>query len=204
MDKATLRSIGTMICDALAGIAAFETRKQLTKAIYETLKTNTAIRDAVAQEFGGPIKCRYAGCEEVEKEGVKHRKVLGYLWDFSFSRFAIPQAIGQEGSIPEPQRYEILLLVESELGRNDEICRDLLKLLEARTAIRCLIYKQPRVARREQLQSRFIRVLHNHAHFRPRADNWLFIGLSWAPGVVHADVYTLGGNASRLIHVHGI
>jgi hypothetical protein len=204
MDKATLESIGILIGDALAGIPASESRRELTTAIYETLKSKTAIRSTLAREFGGPIKCRYAGCEEIMKEGLKHRKVLGYLWDFSFSRFTIPQAIEQEGTIPEPNKYEILLLVESELGTSDEICRDLLKLLEARTAIRCLVYRQPSAAHMEQLHSRFIRVLHNHAYFRPRVDHWLFVGLSWAHEVVHTDVYTLGGKGSRLIHVHGV
>ena len=93
-------------------------------------------------------------------------------------------------------------MVESELGTAHEICRDLLKLLEARAAIRCLVYKQPKQQHQlEKLHSRMIRVLHNHAHFRPRSEAWLFIGLSWVPGHIDCDVFTLsdGGTKIRML-----
>ena len=201
MNKDDLKSLGILIRNALMRIPPPTGRKSLTKAIYETLKSHKAIRAALQQEFEGPIKCRYAGCPPVVKSGKKPRKVLGYLWDFSFTRFEIPQAIEQDGTVSGPNRYEILLVVESELGTSHEICRDLLKLLEARAAIRCLIYKQPTEQHRQRLHSRFIRVLHNHAHFNPRCEQWLFVGLSWVPGHIQGDAYTLAADGSRLIPV---
>jgi hypothetical protein len=145
--------------------------------------------------------CRYAGCPPVVKKGKKPRKVLGYLWDFSFSRFAIPQAIEQDGTVSPPNKYEILLVVESELGTCHEICRDLLKLLEARAAIRCLIYRQPTAQHRQRLHARMVRVLHNHAHFNPKTEQWLFIGLSWGLDTIRGEVYTLAADGSQLIPV---
>jgi hypothetical protein len=121
------------------------------------------------------------------------------LWDFSFSRGTILQAIEQRGhKLPSSDKFELLLVVESELGTDDEICRDLLKLLEARTTIRCLIYRQPRrLQGRQRLQSRMIRVMRNHAHFKPTSETWLFFGLTWGQGHIDCDVYTLnhGGTA---------
>ena len=197
-----LESLGILIRDALNKIPQFAGRRALTKDIYEILKSHAPIRTALKAQFGGPIKCRYAGCPAVVEKGKKPRKVLGYLWDFSFSRFAIPQAIEQDGQVQLSGKYEILLVVESELGTSHEICRDLLKLLEARAAIRCLIYKQPAERHRQRLHDRMIRVLHNHAHFNPDVEQWLFVGLLWSLGRVRAEAYTLAANGLQLIQLH--
>ena len=173
----------------------------MTKAIYATLKSHQPIRSVLKGQFGGPVKCRYAGCPDVVKKGKKPRKVLGYLWDFSFSRFAIPQAIEQDGTVTPPNKYEILLVVESELGTSHEICRDLLKLLEARAAIRCLIYQGRTERHRQALHERMIRVLHNHAHFNPKTEQWLFVELSWGTGQVQGKAYTLAGDGLQLVPV---
>jgi hypothetical protein len=113
-------------------------------------------------------------------------KVLEYLWDFSLSRYAIPQAIGDPNATPIANgKYELLFVAESELGTANEICRDLLKLLEARTSVRCLIYRQPKRAReRTQLETRMVQVMHRHAHFLPNPGTWLFVGLTWSPPAI--------------------
>ena len=192
-------SLGILIRDALNKIPSPVIRRALTKAVYEKLKSHTPIRLSLEAQFVGPIKCRYAGCPPVEK-GKKRRKVLGYLWDFSFSRYDIPAAIEQDGPVALSGKYELLLVVESELGTSHEICRDLLKLIEARAAIRCLIFKHP--ARDwQRLHDRMIRVLHNHAQFRPGDEQWLFFGLLLGSERVQAQAYTLTADGSQLIQL---
>ena len=170
--NSTVATLGKRIRDAVLQIAPpAGAGRPSTKAIYEALKT---VRPVLKNRFGGPVRCRYAGCPPVSDRShtEKPRKVLEYLWDFSFSRFDIPQAIEQTGYPPlSGGKYELLFVVESELGTADEICRDLLKLVEARASVRCLVYKQPkRPKRRKDLHSRIIRILHHHAHFAPRSE----------------------------------
>jgi hypothetical protein len=177
-----------------------ESERPLTKEIYRALQQAT--RGILVKRFGGPLSCRYSGCasDTWKRYSQKPRKVLEYLWDFSFSRFAIPQAIEQIGTLPLSGKFELLFVVESELGTADEICRDLLKLLEARTAVRCLVYKQPKqLPRRQHLQNRMIRVMHNHAHFKPRSEEWLFVGLTWAQRHIDCDIYALNNSGTKLV-----
>ena len=194
-----LESLGGLIRDALTSIPPPTSRRLLTKAIYETLKSSHAIRTALDRQFGGPVKCRYPGCPPVDRKGKRPRKVLGYLWDLSFSRFAIPQAIEQEIPISPPGKYEILLVIESELGSAHEICRDLLKLLDARAKIRCLIYRQP--TDRQRLHARMVRVMRNHAHFDPETEQFLLVGLTWRPGQLQVQAYTLSADGSQVIEI---
>ena len=125
----------------------------------------------IKKHFGGPVYCRYSGSPDDPATKYSYDdhvfKVIEYLWDFSFSRYAIPQAIENTKAIGMGNgKFELLLVAESELGNKDEICRDLLKLLEARTAVHCLVYKQPkRAGDRQEFEARMIRVLHNHAYF---------------------------------------
>jgi hypothetical protein len=194
-------SLAVLIRDALRTIPPpTGQRRPSTTAIYETLKALKKARKALEQAFGGPVRCRYPGCPPVESHGKKTRKVLGYLWDFSFSRFTIPEAIGQQGdSVPAGRKYEMLFVAESELGTPDEICRDLLKLLDARAAVRCLIYRQPKEPRAlQRLHARMIRVLQNHAHFE-LAGNWVFVGLSWRPGSIAVEAYALAAGGLGLV-----
>lgn len=195
------RQIGKIIRDVILRVAPPVGRKRpSTKAIYEALK---AARPALLSEFGGPVKCRYAGCPPVaNRDCPRPLKVLEYLWDFSFSRFDIPSAIEQCGRVPHGSKYELLFVAESELGTAHEICRDLLKLIDARAAIRCLVYRQPHQPnRRTQLHARMIRVMHRHANFDPRIERWLFVGLAWRQGHIACDVYTLNDDASGFLPV---
>ncbi len=175
------------------------------RAVYAALN---AARPVISKRFGGPVRCRYSGCPDNQKSSYSQGrvKVLEYLWDFSFSRFAIPQAIeAAKATTPlAGGKYELLLVAESELGTPDEICRDLLKLLEARTTIRCLVYRQPkRLKNRRNLESRMIRVLHNHAYFERHPGLWLFVALTWAPGHIDCDLYTLSEELSALVPIGG-
>jgi hypothetical protein len=91
------------------------------------------------------------------------------------------------------------MVVESELGDETEICRDLLKLLDARAAVRLLVYRQPRDARcRDRLHGRMLHVLHNHAHFDPTTDRCLFVGLTWRPGNIETAVRTVTADGAAL------
>jgi len=99
-------------------------------------------------------------------------------------------------------RFELLFVAESELGSSHEVCRDLLKLLEARTSIRCLIFRQPSHHKaREKFRARMLRVLHNHAHFRPSPGIWLFVALTWREKQIECELYTLNGTLDALIPV---
>jgi len=98
MDQ-TLAKLGNVIRNAIIKVTPPAGRKRpSTKEIYGALK---AARPLLTKRFGGPVKCRYAGCPPVTKKGCggKPLKVLEYLWDFSFSRFDIPGAIEQCGNL---------------------------------------------------------------------------------------------------------
>lgn len=160
----------------------------------------------MAKHFGEPVLCRYSGCPEGPANSYSHMpskafKVLEYLWDFSLSRYAIPQAIGDPNATPIANgKYELLFVAESELGTANEICRDLLKLLEARTSVRCLIYKQPKRPReRAQLETRMVQVMQRHAHFLPKPGTWLFVGLTWTTRAIACDVRTLNADNDALV-----
>lgn len=175
-----------------------------TKALYEALKK---VRPVMEDRFGSPVLCRYSGCPDGPKASYSNShhvfKVLEYLWDFSFSRYAIPQAIEAAQAKPISNgKFELLLVAESELGTKDEICRDLLKLLEARTSIRCLIYRQPRrLKERREFEERMVRVLHHHAYFQQSPGIWLFVGLTWGSQTIECEVYTLSDQANAIIPV---
>src|ERR1700722_16436764 len=96
-----------------------------SKAIFEALKT---VSPLIEDNFGGPIFCRYAGCQKkaAASENNKRRfKAIEYLWDFSLSRFQIPDAIEQKGAEAiQNGKFELLFVAESEIGQKDEVCRD--------------------------------------------------------------------------------
>jgi hypothetical protein len=167
----------------------------------------TKARPVIEAWKGGPVIRRYSGCPEgpstsYRKSG-KEFKPLEYLWDFSLSRYAIPQAIEDPRAKQMGKaKFELLFVAESELGTPNEICRDLLKLLEARTLVRCLVYRRPRRAEhRQSLEGRMIRVLHNHAYFASAPGVWLFVGLAWGPQRVECDISTLNRNLNALVQV---
>lgn len=157
-----------------------------TKKTYEALESTQRL---VAKHFGGPVFHRYRGRAPNLKPSYSKtpQKSVEYLWDFSFTRFAIPQATEKKGKKKIGSgKYELLLVAESELGTADEICRDLLKVLDARCRVRCLIYRRPkREANCRALHERFIRVMHNHAHFRPAKEMWLLVGVEWGATAPH-------------------
>ncbi len=199
----TVEALGALMRLALNKLETpVERRRPSTKAIYETISKLKEARQLLERRFGAPVKCRYPGCPPVSREGRKPRKVLGYLWDFSFSRFSIPEAIEQDGNVGQGRKYELLFVAESELGTEDEIARDLLKLLDARAAIRCLIYKEPRrAAARERQQQHLLRVLRNHRHYAPATDEWLFIGVSWGRESLSVEAYTLAVDGASLVRL---
>ena len=177
-----------------------------TREIYAAL--TKGLRRVVAKEFGGPVYRRYSGCPEGPTNGYsttpgKAFKVLEYLWDFSLSRHAIPQAIRDpHASAMAGGPFELLLVGESELGTQNEICRDLLKLLDARARVRCLVYRQPRRDwNRTMLESRILQVMRGHAHFLPNPGLWLFAGVSWTPGSLACTVRTLTKAADGLVEL---
>jgi len=192
---------------AMQSVAApHGSRRPSTKSLYAALKKN--LRPVLEAWFGGPILCRYSGCPEGPAKGYsktpkKVFKVLEYLWDFSFSRFAIPQAIRDPHATPMTGgKFELVFVAESELGNKNEVCRDLLKLLEARTSVRCLIYKQPRrTSERKQLEARMIQVMQGHAHFLDCPGIWILVGLTWTQEKITCDVSTLAPNQNAFAAV---
>lgn len=176
-----------------------------TIEIYKALKN---IRLLILKKYGGPIFSRHSGGqnESTSIYALNGRtfRTLEYLWDFSLSRYAIPQAIEVSNAEPINEgKYELLMVAESELGTKDEICRDLLKLLEARTAIRCLVYRQPkRLAERRNFESRMLRVLHNHAYFEQSPGLWLLIGITWSAQKMEYEVYTLNDQLDAIVKVN--
>jgi len=200
----SLNSLGKVIRAAM--LSAIEPphakERPSTEQIYGALKR---ARPEIKKRFGDEIKCRYKGCPPVVNQHCQRQlNVLEYLWDFSFSRFDIPRAIEQCGKLPTGRRYELLFVAESELGNSHEICRDLLKLLEARATIRCLVYNQyHRPKKRQEVHARMLRVLRNHALFDAKSEEWLFVGLVWRQGAVDCDVYTLNDDASELVLIDG-
>ncbi len=178
--------------------------RDLTKLVHEALK---ATRTVIEKRFGGPIVCRYSGCsEDGNSRFTKDRhtyKVIEYLWDFSFSRFAITQAIEDAHATPITEgEFQLVFVAECEMWRPTEVCRDLLKLLEARTEIRCLVYKQyVRDKTREEFKKRMIRVLHNHAHFKRSPGLWLFVELTRRQRKLDCDFYTLNKELSGFVPI---
>ena len=173
-----------------------------TKKIYEALESTEQL---LAKHFGGPVFHRYRGRAPNLKPSYSKtpQKSVEYLWDFSFSRFAIPQAIEKEGKKTiSGAKYELLLVAESELGTSDEICRDLLKVLEARCSVRCLICRRPKQELScRALHERMIRVIHNHAHFRPAKEIWLLVGMEWAPGRLTCELHTVNKRGTAVVSV---
>ena len=105
--------------------------------------------------------------------------MLEYLWDFSFSRYAIPQAIETSKAKGMGNgKFELLLVAESEMGTKDGICRDRLKLLEARTTYA--------VSFTGNLGDPGI---------------WLFVALKWAHQKIECDLYTLDRKLNALTAV---
>lgn len=183
-------------------------RRPSTRAICDAL-TN-ALRPVVEAEFGGPVYRRYSGCPDgpakaFSKTPGRAFKVLEYLWDFSLSRHAIPQAIGDPHATPMPTGqglFELLLVGESELGTQTEVCRDLLKLLEARARIRCLVYREPTRARDlRRLESRMIQTMRNHARLHESLGTWLFVALRWPDGKIACAVRTVTRQLDGLVEI---
>lgn len=197
-----LQDLAKVIRPAILAIGSpVGSERPSTDAVYGALKK---ARPVIEARFGGPVYCRYSGCPEGPatkySKGGHVFKVLEYLWDFSFSRYAIPQAIeASKAKTMGDGKFELLFVAESEMGTKDEICRDLLKLLEARSTIRCLVYRQPRRSGdRHRFEARMIRVLHNHAYFQACPGIWLFVALTWGPQHIECDLYTLDRGLNAL------
>lgn len=204
MDKIVPQLAKAIRSAMLAVDPPIASRRPSTKALYEGL---TKARPVIKRWFGGPVIRRYSGCPEGPAKSYSTSgrtfKVLEYLWDFSLSRCAIPQAIEDPQAMPMAgKKFELLLVAESELGTKNEICRDLLKLLEARALIRCLVYRRPRIPREQQnFEARMVRVLHNHAYFTRCPGIWLFVGLTWGPQRIECGILTLNERLDALVPV---
>ncbi len=173
--------------------------------IFRALKS---IRIIVGNDDGSqsPIKCRHAGYKKEDQVSnpKPEFKVIEYLLDFSLSRFSIPDAIDdtRANSILDGKFELLFSTAESELGNDLEVCRDLLKLLDTRSKIRCLLYKKrPNPQKVDNLNRRILNVLNHHAHFEDTRDGWLFVALEKADGHVTASAFTLADNELRIVPV---
>ncbi len=204
MDKIVPKLAAAIRSSMLAVVPPSGSGRPSTKALCDAL---SKARPIIEKRFGGPVIRRYSGCPEGPaksySKNAREFKVLEYLWDFSLSRYAIPQAIEDPRAKPMVGgKFELLLVAESELGTKNEICRDLLKLLEARTLVRCLVYRRPKMlGERQNLEARMVRVLHNHGHFAPCPGIWLFVGLTWGHQRIECNISTLNERLNALIPV---
>ena len=179
-----------------------------SKEIFRAL-SDEQIQESLEEHFNcpqGTVEARYSGCtDRIRRRGsrLKSFKVLEYLVDFSFSRCSIPVAIWDPDTNPEDhpenEKFELLFTAESELGTPNEVCRDLLKLLDTRSQIRCLLFrKRRREAECDDLKKRLLDVLRRHAHFEDTRKGWLFVALEKDKSKVNCVVYTLALDPEEL------
>ncbi len=200
-----------LIRQIAAAIAAYfyedETQVDTNRRIPSSLIFSAlqSTRDLIQDHFGGPIRFRCTRAKagnlnQCELEGIG---VLEYLVDFSFSRFSIPQAIGDPHAEEiQDGAYQLVFAAESELGTPNEVCRDLLKLVDVRSSIRCLLFKRRvRQSSANQLKNRMLNVLHNHAFFDDTRHGWLFIALKVEGGNVICSFYTLGDGFNDFVPI---
>jgi hypothetical protein len=161
-------------------------------------------RRVLTDHFTGTLRFRYAGYKrgagnsEDATSAIKF-KVLEYLWDFSFSRSRITEAIEQANADRLSGKFRLVFVAESEMGTPTEICRDLLKLAEARAPVRCLVYRRPkRNSEHEKMKARMARVLNNHETFMHITTGWLFISLLVTTTTMECEFYTLNEHGTTL------
>lgn len=204
--KALLRRIAAKIRPAIGNIPKSAGRRP-TKEIWKAL---AHARGVLANHFGGKVWLRHSGYSRnpgfsedhaESSSGTKKRKVIEFLWDFSFSRYLIPEAIEQNDyNRIVGGKFMLLFVAESELGTPTEICRDLLKLLEARAPIKCLIYPKPkRPNQHEALRQRFVRVMSVHELFVPPQVGWLFIALDCDSDPVSCEFFTMSDDLNSIV-----
>src|SRR5260370_25501771 len=115
--------------------------------------------------------------------------ILEYLVDYGICRFSIPQAIRQEkpgrAALKSNQKYEMLLAVESELGDDAEVARDLLKLLDVKARLRCLVFRK-RIRHQKRLDNRILWTCAHHSRCE-RGDPLVLVGLPAAKDDDFAD-----------------
>ena len=177
-------------------------RRDLSSHILWALQST---RDLIHNHFDAPIKfrCSKAKVRNLAQCEQDNLGVLEYLVDFSFSKFSIPQAIGVPNAQDiQPIAYQLVFAAESELGTPNEVCRDLLKLLDVRSFVRCLLFKhRVQQASADQLKKRMLDVLSNHALIADTMSGWLFIALDVQDGNVVCYFYTLGNNLDDLVTI---
>ena len=181
-----------------------EGRRPSTKEICKAL---TNAEPVIQDHFGGPLFHRYKGCPQ--NAAVSFRvdgrpfKILEYLWDFSITRFMVPQAIEARQAPPiNGGKFDLLFVAESELGTSTEICRDLLKLALARSKVRCLVYQQARKPSQQRaLEARLVRTLHNYAHFADSPEGWMFVALAWNQDPVECVISTLNDEHNAMVMI---
>jgi hypothetical protein len=198
--------LGRALRPAFQGLVPIGAGRRLST--FDVCGALASVRPLLEQEFGGPLYHRFEGCVDqgdppsLRLDGTQFR-VLEYLWDFSISRFSIPQAIEDPRAPPlNGGRFDVLFAAESELGTANEVCRDLLKLMVGRATIRCLVYRLPEHQnKRNALDTRLMRVLQNYAHFANDPGLWLFVSLRWGTQQTQCTITTLNDNSDGLVAV---
>jgi hypothetical protein len=199
--KPIIRELAVQIQNAFqSNDTALDASKRIPSAvIFAALES---IKPLIERDYGKghPVTFRYAG---YEKKCPMQFDVLEYLVDFSFSRYMIPEAIAQlPATRIQDGTFELIFIAESELGTMDEVCRDLLKLLDVRSEIRCLLFHRlTQNAAIARLQERLLYVLHHHAHFGDTRHGWLFIGLDVEAGTVRCYPSTLTDDSTGFVPI---
>jgi hypothetical protein len=205
MDPIIPQLAGAMLPAMQALVPMGPRRRLATSSICDAL---TSVEPLLAHRYGGPVYRRFEGCVN-KNEAASLRvdgtpfKVLEYLWDFSISRFSVPQAIEDPNAPPlNGAQFDLLFAAESELGTGTEVCRDLLKLVLGRAIIRCLVYRLPdRQNSRTELEARIVRVMRNYAHFADDPGLWILAGLHWDQQGTRCTMMTLNDTNDGLVAV---
>lgn len=169
--------------------------------ILEDMKEKPSGRFPKRQLFIALNKCK-AVFPEFEKTKLKARwsvgkkhdtatQIIEYLVDYSISTFSIPQTIKQlkeaQKKLRASDSFELLLTVESELGNDDEVARDFLKLLDVKSKMRLLVFKIRTAEKQSELNQRLEWVISHHAKYDDTAPT-LLMAIPYSPKADFADL----------------
>jgi hypothetical protein len=131
--------------------------------------------DLLAKTFEADPKDLFARAEPMEETTWATRSLEEFGWpmqeylvDFSISHGAIDVAIGksQRHKLPSDRRFELILTAESEIGTENQVCWDLLKLLDTNCHLKILLYEARVSKGLKTIKKRLEDVLNRHARDR--------------------------------------
>jgi hypothetical protein len=135
----------------------------------ETEDTKSEFQQVLVNDRAGRLMQRYA------KKAVS--KLSESLVDFSLSNYSLAQAAGRKGKLPAGERFELLMIAESEMGTKDDVLEDFLKLTCVYARFKAIVYKAPKQkASRKVLVEGFERIIQVARKAEDKSE-WLFLGI---------------------------